>query len=126
MSNVITKVKSFLPFLFLTYLLKVSFIQVVLPKLKLNNLKLNEFAAVFDFFSKQAPPSRVTNFHKKNKLFLVNQVKGHITCGSVCYNSISEQYRRKVYYLFSFYFRECVFDWFVASFDHSISFKVIN
>ena len=85
-----TKVKSFLPFLFLACLLKVSFIQIVLPKLKLGNLKLNKFVAVFDFFSKQAFLNKVTSFHKENKLSPVNQVKGHITCESVYYNSISE------------------------------------
>ena len=67
-----TKVKSFFPFLFLAYFLKVSFIQMILLKLKLDSLKLNEFAAVFDFFSEQAFPNRVTSFHKENKLSLIN------------------------------------------------------
>ena len=52
MSNVMTKVKSFFSFLFSACLLKVSFIQVVLLELKLGSSKLNEFVAVFDFFSK--------------------------------------------------------------------------
>ena len=63
---------------------------MVLLKLKLGNLKLNEFAAIFDFFSEQAFPSRVISFHKENKLFLVDQVEGHIACGSVCCSLISE------------------------------------
>jgi len=52
MSNVITKVKSFFFFLSLACLLKVGFVQVVLPKLKLGSSKLNKFATIFDFFSK--------------------------------------------------------------------------
>ena len=63
---------------------------MILLKLKLDSLKLNKFIAVFDFFNKQAFPSRVTNFHRENKLSSVNQVKGHITCGSVCCNLISK------------------------------------
>jgi len=63
---------------------------VILLKLKLDNLKLNKFAAIFNFFNEQAFPSRVTSFHKENKFFPVNQVKGHITYESICYNSISE------------------------------------
>jgi len=90
MLNVMIQVKSFFPFLSLACLLKVSFVQVVLLKLKLGNSKLNKFVAIFDFFSKQASPSKVTNFHKENKFFPVNQVKGHIACESVCYNSISK------------------------------------
>jgi len=72
MLNVIIKVKSFFSFLSLTCLLKVSFIQVVLPKLKLGSLKLNKSAAIFDFFNEQALSSKITSFHKENKLFLVN------------------------------------------------------
>ena len=72
MSNIITKIKSFFSFLSLAYLLKVGFIQMILLKLKLGNSKLNEFAAVFDFFNKQALPSRVTSFHRENKLFPIN------------------------------------------------------
>jgi len=90
MLNIIIKIKSFLSFLFSAYLLKVNFVQMILPKLKLNNSKLNKFATIFNFFSKQASSSRVTSFHKKNKLSPVNQVKGHITCRSVCYNSINK------------------------------------
>ena len=45
---------------------------MILLKLKLGNSKLNEFAAVFDFFNKQALPSRVTSFHRENKLFPIN------------------------------------------------------
>jgi len=41
---------------------------MVLLKLKLGTLKLNEFAAIFDFFNKQAPSSKVTSFYKENKL----------------------------------------------------------
>ena len=63
---------------------------MVLPKLKLGNLKLNEFAAIFDFFNKQAFPSRVTSFHRENKLFLIDQIKRHITYESIYYNLISE------------------------------------
>ena len=126
MLNVITQIKSFLSFLFSAYLLKVGFIQVVLLKLKLGNSKLNEFAAIFDFFSEQAFPSRVTSFHKENKLSPVNQIKGHITCGSVCCNSISKQYRWKVYYLLFLHFRKCVFDWSVTSLDYFVSFKIIS
>jgi len=120
------KVKSFLFFLFSACLSKVSFVQVILLKLKLGSLKLNEFAAIFDFFSKQAFPSRITSFHRENKLSPVNQVKGHITCESVCYNSISEQYCQKVYYSFSLHFRKCVFDRSVAFLDYSINLKVIS
>jgi len=65
---------------------------MVLPKLKLGNSKLNEFATIFDFFNEQAFPSKVTSFHKENRLSPVDQVEGHIACESVCCNSISEQY----------------------------------
>ena len=126
MLNVMTKVKSFLLFLFLACLLKVGFVQVILLELKLGSSKLNEFAAVFDFFSEQALPNRVTSFHKENKLSPVDQVKGHIACGSVCCSSISKQYRRKVYYSLSFHFQECVFDRSVTSLNHSVSFGIIS
>jgi len=46
-----TKIKSFLPFLSSACFLKVGFIQVVLLKLKLDSLKLNKFAAIFNFFN---------------------------------------------------------------------------
>jgi len=81
---------------------------MVLLKLKLDSLKLNKFVAIFDFFNKQAFSNKVISFQKKNRLFLINQVKGHIACKSVCYNSISKQYYREVYYLFPFHFRKCV------------------
>jgi len=120
------QVKSFFPFLSSACLLKVSFVQIVLLKLKLGNSKLNKFVAIFDFFNKQASPSKVTNFHKENKLFLVNQVKGHIACESVCYNSISKQYRREVYYPLSLHFRKCVFNRFITSLNYSINLRVIS
>ena len=126
MSNVMTQVKSFLPFLSLACFSKVSFVQVVLLELKLGSSKLNEFAAIFDFFSKQAFSSRVTSFHKENRLSPVNQVKGHIACESICCNSISKQYRWKVYYLLFLHFRKCVFDWSVTSLDYFVSFKIIS
>ena len=63
---------------------------MVLPKLKLGSSKLNKFAAIFDFFSKQALPSRVTSFHKKNKLSPVDQIKRHIAYESIYYNLISK------------------------------------
>ena len=126
MSNVMTQVKSFLPFLSSACLLKVSFVQMVLLELKLGNSKLNEFAAIFDFFSEQASSSKVTSFHKENKLFPVDQVKGHIACESVCYNSISEQYRREVYYPLSLHFRKCIFNRSIAFLDHSVSLKIIS
>jgi len=126
MSNVMIQIKSFFLFLFSACLLKVGFVQVVLPKLKLGDLKLNEFVAIFDFFSKQASPNKVINFHRENRLFPINQVKGHITCESVCCNSISKQYRQKVYYLLSLHFRKCVFNQSVTFLNHFVSLRVIS
>ena len=99
---------------------------MVLPKLKLGSSKLNKFATIFDFFNKQAFPNKVSSFHKKDKLFPIDQVEGHITYESIYYNSISKQYRREVYYPFSLHFQECVFNRSVAFFNHSVNFGVIS